>query len=122
MKKADFILIGVVAVIVGVMVFFLYGVNNHSGSFVQIEVDSKVVDTLPLDEDKTVNIDSDKNGENTLVIKDGYAVMSQANCPDGICTNHKKINRTGESIICLPHKVVVTVVSDVADDEIDVVA
>lgn len=122
MKKADFILIAVVAVVVGVMLFFLYGVNQGSGVYVQVEVDGKVVDVLPLNTDTTLEIESQNNGENTLVIKDGYALMSQANCPDGICTNHKRINKSGESIICLPHKVVVTVIDDNNDDEIDVVA
>ncbi len=49
--------------------------------------------------------------------------MTQADCPDGICANHKPIHKTGESIICLPHKVVVTVISDKSNDnEIDAVA
>lgn len=122
MKKADFILIAVVAVVVGVMLFFLYGVNQGSGVYVQVEVQGKVVDVLPLNTDTSLEIESQNNGENTLVIKDGYAFMSQANCPDGICTNHKRINKSGESIICLPHKVVVTVIDDNNDDEIDVVA
>lgn len=122
MKKADFILIAVVGVVVVVMLFFLYGVNSNSGAYVQIEVDTKVVETLPLDTDTTYEINTDNGGTNTLVIKDGYAKMTQANCPDGICENHKKINKNGESIICLPHKVVVTVISEKNSDEIDAVA
>ena len=48
--------------------------------------------------------------------------MSEENCPDCICTNQSKIHRIGESLICLPHKVVVTVVNDNDKDEIDAVA
>ena len=50
MKKADFIIIAAVAVIAGILVFFLYGVNNASGAYVQLEVDGKIVATLSLDE------------------------------------------------------------------------
>ena len=32
-----------------------------------------------------------------------------ASCPDGICAAHKPISREGESIVCLPHRVVITV-------------
>lgn len=122
MKKADFILIAVVVVIAGALLFFLYGTNNNSGAYVQLEIDGKVVDTLPLDVDITREIETGNNGTNTLVIKDGYAKMVEANCPDGLCTNQKKINRNGESIICLPHKVVVSVVDDNSDEQIDAVA
>ncbi len=122
MKKADFIVIGAVAVVVAVLLIVLYGVNSNSGDYVQIEVDTKIVDVLPLDTDTEKTIKTD-NGTNKLVIKDGKAKMIEADCPDGICVNHKSINRSGESIICLPHKVVVTVVNEKAqDDEIDAVA
>lgn len=122
MKKADFILIAVVAVVVAVLVFFLYGVNNNSGDYVQVEVDGEVVETLPLDTDTVYEIETENGGTNTLVIQDSSAKMTEANCPDGICMNHSKISRSGESIICLPHKVVITVVSGSGENEIDAVA
>lgn len=122
MKKADFILIAVVAVVVCLLVFFLYFVNSASGAYVQVEVDGKVTQTLPLDTDTQVEIKTDDGGTNTLVIEDGYAKMTQANCPDGICVSHMKINKNGESIICLPHKVIVTVVKDNDLNEVDAVA
>lgn len=122
MKKADFILIACVVVVAGVLLFFLYGVNSNSGEYVQIEVDTEVYQTVRLDEDKTIEIPSDNGGTNTLVIENGYAKMVEANCPDGICKRHKKIKKSGESIICLPHKVVVSVVNDNNNAEIDAVA
>ncbi|MDY4699448.1 NusG domain II-containing protein [Eubacterium coprostanoligenes] len=122
MKKADLIIVAVVLAVAGVLCFYLYFVNGDSGKFVQVEVDGKVVDTLKLDEDfeKQYDFDGDTN---TLVIKDGKAKVTKANCPDGICVNHKAVNRSGESIICLPHKFVVTVTDEKSsDDEIDAVA
>lgn len=121
MKKADFIIIAVVLAVAGVLTFFLYFVNSDSGAYVQVEVDGAIVDTVALDTDFTKKYDFDGNS-NTLVIKDGKASVTEANCPDGICVNHKPINRSGESIICLPHKLVVTVVDDAPEDEIDAVA
>lgn len=122
MKKADFIVIGVVLAIAGVLAFFLYFVNGDSGKYVQVEVDGSVVDSYSIDDtvEKTYSYDGD---ENTLVIKDGEASVTDANCKDGICVNHMPIHRTGESIICLPHKLVVTIVDELDDDsEIDAVA
>lgn len=122
MKKADFIIIGVVLVVVGVLVFFLYGVNGDSGKYVQVEVNGEVVETFELTDDVQKQYDFDGN-TNTLQIKDGKASVIEANCPDGICTNHMPVSRAGESIICLPHKLVVTVLDKVDNDsEIDAVA
>lgn len=122
MKKADFIIIGVVLVVVGVLVFFLYGVNGDSGKYVQVEVNGEVVETFELTDDVQKQYDFDGN-INTLQIKDGKASVIEANCPDGICTNHMPVSRAGESIICLPHKLVVTVLDKVDNDsEIDAVA
>lgn len=122
MKKQDFILIGVVLAVAGILVFFLYFVNGDSGKYVTVEVDGKTIETVSINEDYEKQFDFD--GEtNTLVIKDGKADVIEANCPDGICVNHKAISRTGESIICLPHKFVVTVLDDNnQNDEIDAVA
>ncbi len=122
MKKADLILTAVVIALAGILLFFLYGPNSHTGSYVQIEVDGSIIETLPLNTDITREITTGNGGTNTLIIKDGYAKMTAANCPDGICKNHMKIKRNGESIICLPHKVVVTVVNKNEQDEVDAVA
>lgn len=122
MKKNDFILIGIIVAVAAVLLVVLYGFNNKSGSLVTIEVDSQIVETLPLDENTERDIVTD-NGTNHLVISDGKATMTSADCPDEICVHHKPISRSGESIICLPHKVVVTVVNEKPqDDEIDAVA
>lgn len=122
MKKADFVIIGIVIAVAAVMLIFLYGSNSNFGSYVQIEINGEITETLPLDEDTQKEIITENGGTNTLVIKDGKAKMTEANCPDGICKNHKSISRNGESIICLPHKVVISVVDNDSDNEIDAVA
>lgn len=49
---------------------------------------------------------------NTLLIRNGKADMTEADCPDQICVKHEPISHAGETIICLPNRVVVTIVSD----------
>lgn len=121
MKKADFILIGAAALVIAVLLIFLYGVNTGSGVYVNIEVDGRVIETLPLSSDAVREIETD-GGINVLEIKDGEAVMSSADCPDGVCVAHKAISKSGESIICLPHKVVVSVSDKDGTAEIDAAA
>ena len=56
------------------------------------------------------------NDTNRLEIRGGYAQMVWADCPDQVCVNHRSINRDGESIICLPNQVVVSIENGEASD------
>ena len=38
--------------------------------------------------------------------------VNNKDCPDKICVNHAAISKKGETIVCLPHKVVVEVVDE----------
>ena len=44
-----------------------------------------------------------------MVIKDGYAYLTYADCPDHTCVKTGKIKYAGQSIICLPNKVAIIV-------------
>ena len=63
-----------------------------------------------LSEARTVTLPSyDGAGENLLVIENGAAYVASADCPDGICVAHAPISLVGDAIVCLPHRVVITV-------------
>ena len=51
-----------------------------------------------------------KVGKCILVIHDGNADMESADCPNQICVHHSAISHTGETIVCLPNKVVIEVI------------
>ena len=59
-------------------------------------------------------------GTNVLVIEDGYAWMSEANCPDHICVRQGKIHYTGQVITCLPNRLTVTIEGG-EDDGVDLI-
>lgn len=88
---------------------------RSAGDTVTVTVDTEVYGVYSLSEDRIQDIYTGENGQhhNRLVIKDGKAFVEAASCPDGICVAHKPVFRDGESIICLPNRVVVTV--DLAD-------
>lgn len=96
-----------IVVLAGAAFFFLRG----EGDSVTVSVDGKHYGTYPLRTDLTLSIRTGEEGdqENLLVIRDGHAYVESATCPDGICAAHKPISREGESIVCLPHRVVITV-------------
>ena len=54
-----------------------------------------------------------------MKIQDGQVFISEADCPDGLCVNTGKISKTGQTIICLPHKLVIEITdseTSVSDD------
>ena len=98
---------------------------RNPGAAVEIAVDGKAIKTLPLNQNTTYKITTGSQGsshENILKIKDGYASITEADCPDKLCVHQKKISKKGETLVCLPHKVIVSVISPGAANELDGVA
>ncbi len=121
MKKQDFIVIGAV-IAVAALLFAILFFGGKSGEYVNVEVNGKTVASFPLNEDTQYLIKTGKEDTNLLVISDGSALITEANCPDKICVHHRKISKSGESIICLPHKVVVSIVDNDGENDIDSVS
>ena len=61
---------------------------------------------LSENENYAINLD---NNYNEIMVKDGVVRMENANCRDGLCINMGEIKDIGETIVCLPHKVVVSI-------------
>ncbi|MDR1017578.1 MAG: NusG domain II-containing protein [Lachnospiraceae bacterium] len=106
MKKKDIFLILIVLIIAGAFLLFNYMRPNLREGVVVVKIHGKVVKTYDLAKDGTYKI---KDGENVIQIKDKKVKMIEATCPDKICVHHKAISKDGESIICLPHKLVVEI-------------
>lgn len=110
MRKADKILILVFMIVaVGCAAFFFFGAKK--GGFARVSVEGEVKVELPLSEDTVFTVETDE-GYNEIKIEEGYVSIHEADCRDQICVEHKRISLTGETIVCLPHKLVVEVVSE----------
>ncbi len=119
--KNDIIFIAALLLAAAVGIFYLY-VLRESGDTVKVTVDGELYAVYSLADSITEDIRSGTDGVNRLVIKDGKAYMESATCPDGICVSHPPVYRNGESIVCLPNRVVVTVITEGESDTPDVIA
>lgn len=92
----------IMAAALGVLLF------SRDGDTVVVTVDGQIYGEYSLNTDRQVEI---VNGEgyNLLVIEGGKAFVKSASCPDGICSSHRAVSKDGESIICLPNKVVIEI-------------
>ena len=110
----DLILIGILLV-VALIALLLFN-SRESGDYVLVRVNGEECGRYLLSTDATYTLNG---GTNILVIEDGKAYLSYANCPDQICVKQGKISKGGQVITCLPNKLTVTVYS--SDSDIDVV-
>ena len=119
-KKVDYIIIAFVAV-VAVAIVAIYFFASKQGDYVSVKVSGKEVATFKLGENTEYVIQGYNNGHNTLVIKNNQAYIKYANCPDKLCKKQGHISKVGESLICLPNKVVVQIESENNKPEVDAV-
>lgn len=106
-RKNDLILLAAV-VIVAALIWGFTLLTQSEGAYAVVTVDGEVFGTYPLDTDTEVRIGDDEH-YNILVIKDGTAEITEASCPDKLCVKQGKAEYDGQSIICLPNKVVVEI-------------
>lgn len=90
--------------IVGLAVYFGC---RPKGDCVVVKVDGKQYGIYSVETNRSIRIPTSE-GMNELVIEDGTVYMKDADCPDRLCVKHGKLTGAQDSIVCLPHKVVVT--------------
>ena len=120
MKKKDLLIAAVVLLLAGALALVFHFTGGEPGGKVQVKVDGKVIGTYALVEEQTVPLDT-KYGHNQLTIQKGQATMTESDCPDHYCEDQGPVSKTGETIVCLPHKLVVEVVSG-SDADVDSLA
>ena len=101
----DLVLIAALLLLSGVL-YLLLNVNRPEGGVAVVRVNGVVTERHSLNVDGTFPLNG---GSNILVIENGQAWLSEANCPDHICVKQGKIHYTGQVITCLPNRLTVTV-------------
>ena len=109
MKKNDFILIFVILLVVLAISAYFYFGEKENNTCLLVKLGNDKQYEYPLDENKEIVFKSE-GGYNRVFIKDGSVSVIEADCKNQICVKSKPICKQGESIVCLPHKFVVTIV------------
>ncbi len=116
-RRADLIVIASL-LLLALILWLVLGAFRTEGGVVVVCVDGVETERHALTEDGVYPLNG---GSNILVISEGQAWLSEANCPDLLCVKQGKIHYTGQSIICLPNRLSVTVEGGEAN-AVDVVA
>ncbi|MBQ5884818.1 MAG: NusG domain II-containing protein [Clostridia bacterium] len=108
--KNDLILVGVICTL-SLVGFLIFKLTMKDGNRVSVSINGEEKYSYSITDNVETDIITGNNGENnnTLVIKDRKAYIKSATCPDKICVGHRPISKDGETIVCLPHKIVVSI-------------
>lgn len=123
MKKKDLFLIGILLAVGIVGFVVLKGIQKSAVSnqqVLKISVDGEVYGEYSLKDKQEIKI-----GDTNVcrIEEDGTVSMTEADCPDHLCIKQGKIKQFGESIVCLPNKVVLEIVTgDEKSEQIDSIA
>lgn len=103
--RADLCVIAALLLVAGILALVLR-LGREEGGVAVVRVDGVEIERHALSENGIYPLNG---GSNILVIEDGRAWISEADCPDRICVRQGKIHYTGQVITCLPNRVTVTV-------------
>ena len=118
LKKRDILVVILLLFLSIGMAFFVQKIkSNENGNYLRVELNEKEYGTYPLNKDKTFKIKIDEDEYNIVEIKNGKVKMREANCRDLICTHMPSIEKIGETIVCLPHRLILEIIS--SDDKKD---
>ena len=107
--KRDIMLISTLIIVFAAAFLIINFVVKKDGITAVVKVDGNIVYMLPLDKNASVTVEGYQGGSNTVVIENGTVYMKDADCPDKLCEKTGKISKNGETIVCLPHRVVVEI-------------
>lgn len=64
----------------------------------------------------------DEDGDTNLIVVDGRKIrITEANCGDQICVQRGWIDKAGETIVCLPHKLIIEISASDGNQEGNVI-
>lgn len=91
-----------------VLAFGIQALTKKPGSTVVVKQEGEEIHRYPLSVDREILLET-QAGYNLLVIEGGSAYIREADCPHNLCVGEGRIRRTGETLVCLPHKLTITI-------------
>ena len=119
-KKKNIILFG--GLLLLIITAFLIRSVLYSGQEAHIEIvcENEVRYTFDTDETKTIRVEHPDGSYNVVCIEQGTVRVEDADCDNHDCIKQGRISKVGQSVICLPHQMVIRIVGT-QDSEYDAV-
>lgn len=119
-KKADIVLFFVLLA-VGLTISWASLNSGQTGEKVRISVGGETYGVYDLAQDRTIQVR--QNGHtNNIIIEGGHVSMASSDCANQVCVNTGAIYLAGDSIVCLPNRVMVEILSESKGGGVDVIS
>lgn len=119
-KKADIVLFFVLLA-VGLAISWVSLNSGQTGDKVRISVGGETYGVYDLAQDRTIQVR--QNGHtNNIIIEGGHVSMASSDCANQVCVNTGAIYLAGDSIVCLPNRVMVEILSESKGGGVDVIS
>lgn len=119
-KKLDFIIIVVLMLLSFLPEIILSAKvgKGYENTYAEITISGDLYKTIPLSNHKGEEIleIKTKYGTNIIKIVDQKIGIIEADCSDKVCMNPQYIDKAGQSLVCLPHKVMIEIKGMAEDD------
>lgn len=116
-KKKDLIVILILLIIAGMIYYFT--LPGEKMNEAEIKVDGEVYDTVSLSE-KNDGIYKIEGLNVEYEIRDGKIRFYSSDCPDKVCIGDGFISLGGESAVCLPNRVIISIPRGGNDSDVDI--
>lgn len=110
MNKNDFKMILIVILVIGIL-FLVYFFNKEEANKALVYYGSDLILTIDLNIDKEYIVQGD-NGDVVIKVKNKKIKVEDENSPYHLCSKQGYISNSGESIVCLPNKIIIELPSN----------
>lgn len=112
-QRGDLIAI-VLPLILSAAVFLAFLPREKSGTaMAEIYQDGNLLRRVSLNTDQELTVSSDY--QNTVTVRDGKIAITRSDCPGGDCVHSGWTGTSGRSIVCLPNRLEIRIVSQAGD-------
>ena len=112
-QKGDLLAVAA-ALLLAAAVFALFLPREDPGDAVaEVYLDGELVWQFPLDTPAELEVNGDYR--NTVTVRDGKIGITASNCPGEDCVHSGFIHSSGRSIVCLPNRLEIRIVSAPSD-------
>lgn len=116
-KKWDWFVFALPVVIATAALLIIYCTGGPSTNAI-IQIDGKTIQTIDLQTASNGILKLDTAYHNQIEIRDHQIGVTAADCPDKSCVRTGFIRYPGQSIICVPARLVITITGEPAADAV----
>lgn len=124
-KKLDIIIIVMLLILSFVPTVIIGVMNNkdYTGIYAEVSVAGKVINKIYFtesNEEKSIPVKTEY-GNNVIHVSNEGVYMEEADCPDEVCLGDGMISEVGESLVCLPHKLIIEIKGEYVETDDDII-